>query len=491
MQSHPSVDPATRYTSYICQTSRVYREWGVRVKKPLESDFVPAIANTRRFRAPWAIFWAGLALRLLCIAIGHTYRIRVPMNHFGFGWEAGRIAQSLALGQGYANPFNGPSGPTAWLPPLYPLLMAASFKIFGIYTNAAAFFLLACNSVFSAAIAPAVYEIAARCFDAYGTARRSAKYTEPIALWSAWLWAVYPAALQYAIHWLWEMSLSTCLFTWTLVLALRLRRVGENTQQGFAGSYPSPPSRLGTWAAFGLLWGLVSLSNASLLLCLPATIIWILWPQLLNPKTLLHPVAGAALASVVFAAVMTPWIIRNERVLHAFIPTRSNLGIELYESTLPSHDAFPWGTAMPLWAGDPEFQRFVRLGEVQYAHIQGDEAKARLRANPMQFLRFTLDRFLFFWDDTPHAVDKHPTQEFFRDLSYAFLSLCGLLGLGLALRRHIPGVGLFAVTFLLVPLPYYLVTVQARFRHPIEPLIAVLAVYLFRSTQPRQRKAAL
>jgi len=61
--------------------------------------------------------------------------------------------------------------------------------------------------------------------------------------------------------------------------------------------------------------------------------------------------------------------------------------------------------------------------------------------------------------------------------------LCGLLGLGLMLRRRVPGAGLFLLAFLLVPLPYYLLTVQARFRHPIEPLIAVLAVYLFRSAE--------
>jgi hypothetical protein len=37
-----------------------------------------------------------------------------------------------------------------------------------------------------------------------------------------------------------------------------------------------------------------------------------------------------------------------------------------------------------------------------------------------------------------------------------------------------------------MPVPYYLLTVQARFRHPIEPLIAVLAVYLFRSVESRE-----
>jgi len=76
--------------------------------------------------------------------------------------------------------------------------------------------------------------------------------------------------------------------------------------------------------------------------------------------------------------------------------------------------------------------------------------------------------------------------EYLRQLSYCFLSVCGLLGLGLMIRRRVEGAGLFALIFLLLPLPYYLVTVQPRFRHPMEPLIAVLAVYLFRSTEKKR-----
>ena len=441
---------------------------------------------SRRFRAPWTIFWVGFALRVACIAIGHTYRVPTIGDHFHFGFEMGRIARSLVLGQGYANPFNGPSGPTAWVPPLYSLLMALSFKLFGIYTNAAAFFLLVCNSLFSAAIAPAVYEIAARCFDARGIARRGSKYAEPVALWSAWLWAAYPAALQYAIHWLWEMSLSTCLFTWALVLALRLR----GSEQPTGNSEQEMPAGWGTWVVFGVLWGLVGLSNASLLICMPAMLVWIAWPAVREPKRLVRSVAGAALACVVFAGVMAPWVVRNQRALHAPVVTRTNFGAELYESTLPSHDAMPWGTSVPLWTGDPQFKRFVRLGEVEYSRQQGEAAKERIRANPGQFWRWTLDRFLFFWDGTPHPPDRHPAQEYLRELSYSFLSLCGLLGLGLALKRRVPGAGLMALMFLLVPLPYYLVTVQPRFRHPLEPLIAVLGVYLFRSAQARGKANA-
>jgi len=437
---------------------------------------LPTPAHRRdRFRAPWMIFWVGFGLRVAAILIGHTYRIRVPDHHFGFGWEMGRIAQSLVLGQGYANPFNGPSGPTAWTPPLYPLLIALSFQLFGIYTNAAALFLMVCDSVFSAAIAPAVYEIAARCFDAQGIARRSGKFfrretATPVALWAGWLWAVYPAALQYAVHWIWEMSLSAMLFAWIVVVALRLRE----------------EQRLGRWVWFGLQWGLLALSNASLLLCFPAMLAWIVWPYLRDKRSWSRLMGGAAVSVAAFALVMTPWVARNEHTMHSFILTRSNFGVELYASSLESHDAFPWGTAMPLWAGEPEFRRYVRMGEVQYSKVRGEEAMARLRARKLQFAKWTLDRFLFFWDGTPHTLENHPAQEYLRETSYAFLSLCGLLGLGLMLRRRVPGAGLFLLAFVLVPLPYYLITVQARFRHPIEPLICVLGVYLFRCAEEKR-----
>lgn len=420
-------------------------------------------------------------LRVACIAIGHTYRIRVIDDHFDFGFEAGRIARSLVQGHGYANPFNGWSGPTTWLPPLYPLLLALAFKLFGIYTRGAAFFILTANSFFSALIAPAVYEIAARCFDAQGIARRAAKTATPVALWAAWMWAVYPAALQYAIHWIWEMSLSTCLFTWALVIALRLRGTGEQTREG-AGQ------RL-RWAAFGALWGLVALSNASLLLCLPAEMMWIVWPRLRSLNRAREVLPGPILAVLMFGLVMTPWWIRNKHTMHAFIATRANFPQELYNSTLPENDALPWGTAMPLWPGNPEFQLYAHMGEVRFMQMRKQQALASLRAHPGRLVKHSIDRFLFFWDGTPHPPDRHPMLEYGRNLSYSFLSACGLLGLALALRRRVPGTAVMGWAFMLAPLPYYFVTVQPRFRHPIEPLIAILGVYLFRSTEPRRTSA--
>ena len=431
---------------------------------------------------------------MVVILVGHTYRIRTSQGNFDFGFEAGRIARSLVTGHGYANPFNGMSGPTAWLPPLYPLLMAGAFKVFGVYTRGAALALMVVDSALSAAIVPAVYEIGARCFDARGMARRGAKCAAPVAVWSAWMWAVYPAALQYAVHWIWEMSVTACLFSWAIVVALRIRGVGEGgivggptradeaVMNGAAGSV----GKLGRWFVLGVLWGLIALTNASLMLCLPAMMVWIAWPELRRWRLGGKTVVGAVLTCVAFAAVLAPWVVRNERVMGAPVLTRDNFGVEFYESTLERNDGFPWGTTVPLWTGDPEYKQYVSMGEIAFARMRGEQAKARIRARPWRTARWTLDRFLFFWDGTPHAVNGHLVNEFLRQLSYCFLSVCGLLGLALMLQRKVEGAGLFALIFLLLPLPYYLVTVQPRFRHPMEPLIAVLAVYLFRSTERKR-----
>ena len=70
-------------------------------------------------------------MRLAYVMLAHTYRVRPYDDHFGFGWEMGRIARALATGYGYADPFRGHTGPTTWVTPGYPLIIAGVFKLFG------------------------------------------------------------------------------------------------------------------------------------------------------------------------------------------------------------------------------------------------------------------------------------------------------------------------------------------------------------------------
>jgi 4-amino-4-deoxy-L-arabinose transferase-like glycosyltransferase len=415
---------------------------------------------------PWLIFWAAFLVRVLYITLAHTYRIRPFQDHFQFGWEMGRVARALATGYGYADPFVGHTGPTAWVPPLYPWLLAAAFKLFGVYTALSAWVIFTINSIFSAATAPLIYRIAARC------------YNRKVAVWSAWLWALYPAAMQYAVRWVWDMCLTAFLFTCVLLLALKMRGIGD----------PQPQQTRQTtaqWLLFAALWALIALSNPSLLLFLPVCGIWIL----IGARPLSTGFKNATLAGLLFFAMLAPWTIRNWRVFHTFVPLRDNLGAEMEAANGPGSNGLEVTAAtLPLVARDPQTMLYKSLGEIRYVRLEGRLAKAYIAAHPVHYLLISLKRFYFFWVSVPHPVEHHPANEFFRELNYCFLSITGILGLALSLKNRTPAAKLFVWAFLLLPITYYLIIANARYRHPLEPLIAILSVYLFQSTTPRRSK---
>jgi hypothetical protein len=435
-------------------------------------------------RLPWRMFWVGLAVRVLYITIGHSYHFRTFQDHFQFGWEVGRIARALVTGYGYADPFTGHTGPTAWSPPLYPLLLAGVFKLCGIYTPLSAWAILTLNSIFSAATAPAVYEIAKRCYDNSAYDNSTANPNRSVALWSGWLWALYPAASQYAVHWVWETSLTTCLFAWTLIIALRVRAIGDPTPTPNLPA-ETPNKNIALWAIFGVLWAMIFLCNPTLTLFLPICGLWMLFGTSTPSRTL----SQATLAAVLFLVCIAPWVYRNGKAFHAFIPSRSNFGAELYQSMLPEHDGFPWGITVSFVANDPEYLTYKALGEIAYVQQKNELAHALIQAHPRRFAGYALKRVYFYWVGVPHPIEKGWNGwfvEIIREMNFCVLSLAGLMGLALSLHRRIPTARLVAWAFLLLPIPYYFITSGARFRHPLEPLICILAVYLFQSTTPRQ-----
>src|SRR5713226_6216390 len=189
------------------------------------------VAPFRRWwnRTSLSFFWivvSGFILRFGYILVAHTYQFKTLDSNFSFGWEMGRIGRAIATGRGFADPFGGQTGPTAWEPPLYPYLIAGVFKLTGVYTHASALILLSLNSFFSALTCIPIFLIARKCF------------IDKVAVWTAWLWALLPSVMYWCTRWVWETSLAALLLAVLFWLTLQLEE-----REG-----------LKPWLTFAVIW---------------------------------------------------------------------------------------------------------------------------------------------------------------------------------------------------------------------------------------------
>ena len=114
---------------------------------PTTAEAAPQSRWRNILDSPAGMVLIGFAVRVLWITLAHTYRIRTNEHNFGFGWEIGRIAYSLAQGMGFSSPFGGDTGPSAWTAPVYPWIVSLAFRAFGSYSRESAFALLTFNSM--------------------------------------------------------------------------------------------------------------------------------------------------------------------------------------------------------------------------------------------------------------------------------------------------------------------------------------------------------
>jgi len=419
----------------------------------------PSAAATRqqlRFAALLAIwsrirtsqFWIvsiALILRVGWIVLGHTYKFKPTDDNFGFGFEMGRIAASVASGHGFSNPFGPATGPTAWEPPLYPYLTAGVFMALGIYSKVSAFVLLVLNSIFSSLTCIPIFRIAQRMF------------SEKVAVGSAWAWALLPNVMFWCTRYVWETSLSALLVAAIFWLTLTL----EERE----GLWP--------WVEFGVLWGISALNSPTLLSFLPAAGLWA-WHRRIKAGKKSLP--GIVFASVIFFACITPWLVRNYRVLGKFIFIRDNFGAELRLGNGPGAD----GTLMIYL--DPmhdlyAMRQFQAMGELSYIAMRKQQAVAYIKADYARFSGLCVRRFICYWAGPPKATEPEWLGPAKNSLFLAS-SVLALWGLGRALRQRRRGAWLLLWLMLLYPAVYYGVYSILRYRHPIEPLITILCVFV-------------
>ncbi len=362
-------------------------------------------------RALW-IFAAGLGVRLLAIA--YLARVKPALLVWGVN-EAGNIARSLVQNHSFSSPFHDAHGPTAWLAPGYPAIVAGAFWIFGIQTWASAFAMVVFNAICSAATGVVVYLIARELAG------------EKAGRIAGWFWALSPylAILPFI---LWDTSLSALILAIALLQTLRLQSGASNQ-----------------WAVCGLTWGVAALVNPALAAPLPIIAI-VLFAFSSKRKSISVMVLSTIL-------VLVPWTVRNYLAFHKLLPIRSNGLTEVYFANY-GFDTHPLGPSM----------QYQNQGEAAFTAETGRKALELMDRDPLAFLRTSGVRAFWFW--------IYPIS--FWQLSLV-VDLAAIAGLLVLFRNSRPQALVLFAVLAVYPLIYYVSQVVSRYRHPIDPILYVLS----------------
>jgi hypothetical protein len=130
-------------------------------------------------------------------------------------------------------------------------------------------------------------------------------------------------------------------------------------------------------------------------------------------------------------------------------------------------------------------RQYQKMGELSYIAMRKKQAVDYIKTGYSRFAVLSLKRFIYYWAGPPRLAQIWWLAQVKNSLFLAS-SVLMILGLGLALRRHTPGAWLLFWLILLYPAIYYIVFPNQRYRHPIEPEMVIVGVYLL--TQARGKK---
>ena len=401
--------------------------------RAMERGWKAGVLHRRLLYSPVFIGGVALLVRVVAIALLQGAHAGQLSKIWESGPEISNIASSLASHRGFSSPFGVESGPTAWIPPVYPSLLAGIFAVVGLRSSLAAATILGFQAVFAAVTCIPLYAVARRTFD------------DRVAAWSSWAWALFPHEVVMPGLFVWETFLSGLLAV--VLCDLSICERGDDSGGVVAG---------------GLLWGFAALTNTALLSFMPLFLF-----AMYHRKDV--AVAGKRLATVILISILTvgPWVARNWHVFRTFVPVRSNFGEELWKG---NHAGGKGRIEFGIGPADNPIQRerYRRMGEIAYVRQRRMQATEFIRQNPDRYARLLLYRFEYWWWAQGESAPIF--------IFYRLLTVMSLVGIVLALLRiRNPRMLILLGAILIYPLVYYLTDVYARYRYPIEPFMMIFA----------------
>lgn len=401
--------------------------------------------------------WLGvvLAIALLMRLIVVTIELHKPvMQFYSHPWEMGLLGKNLVQGLGYSSPFGVPTGPTAFIAPGYPTIVAGIFLLFGVYT-------------FKSALAIILLNVAAALTTIAVMMRLAREHFGAPAAWIASIfWAVSLPVLWLPVIF-WESNFSALFFVVMLTLALRTRHCPTTSN----------------WVLLGAFTGIAALINPALIFSFIAIMGWVAFHTLKPVPTATDTatkLTGAArsyawkppvLGALALFAVFVAWPIRNAVRFHAFIPLRSTVGFELWMGNRPGATGHLDESIYPM-INRHELDQYIAQGEVAYVKGKSDAAWSYIGSRPGWFAQMTTRRIWRFWSGTGNAGSP-----LIYELHALTSTVLGIIGLVLLFRRDRSLAVLFALPLLLFPLPYYVTHAEFRYRLNLDPVLVILAAH--------------
>jgi 4-amino-4-deoxy-L-arabinose transferase-like glycosyltransferase len=361
--------------------------------------------------------------------------------------ETGNIAYSLAAGHGFSSPYWQETGPTAWLTPVYPVLVAGVFRVFGIHTPHSFFAIVFLNILCSAAA----------CVPIFYAGKRVGGLA--VGSGAAWLWAIFPNAVIIPYEWVWDTSLAALLMATILWATLEFAET-----QSVRG-----------WCGYGLLWGYALMTNPSLGSVLPVLLGWAAyraWKQ--GSLHLSRPLLACGIAVL----CCVPWTVRNYLTFHRFIPLRSNFAFELW---LGNNEQFDEQSQVVPAANPERFEirNYIHMGETAFMQDKWRRATAFIKTHPGLEAILFARRFVATWIGLEKPIEGFRNADsplarlaLISNTLAAIGALCGILAL---VRSRNPYAFPLAVCPIVYPVIYYVTHTSLRYRHPIDPVVLLLA----------------
>lgn len=366
-----------------------------------------------------------------------------------YGHRAGEIGSAIASGQGYSWPENSSYVPddaikrTSWEAPVYPLLFAAVFKMFGIYSNTAAIVLILFQ-IFLAAIACILVSIIGRRI-----------FNPWIGLLAALIFALYPPGLHYSIQ-----KIQTTYLIAVLLLFFIIQLIN-------AAEAPSVKKIVLT----GFTFGIAILTDPTLIAFFPFAIAWL---YIKGKNTRKNRIIHITIILLAACVTISPWQIRNYSVFGEFILIKSNFSRELFMGN--------YGGDYSNDSSKAEEENYMAtLNEGQRSRLYSKKALSYIMRDPGRLVYLTLTRFIHYWTATTsksmHLAETSDIKEQLVGFSYLIMLLFGIAGLVLTRLRG-KEVQLLILAIVSLPTPYYL-TWFARFRYrfPVESIMIIFASY--------------